>query len=349
MMIDDNDYISFTSSYNPSPAVANANVHGTNPPWAASTANQSLSITIKVPIQGWSSTARYADYTLNQHESCSYFTTSTAAIADSATVFNFASKIFDKANNVTTGAGWRFEPKSSGIFDVLVEIDINSATTASRFDIILRKNGTIYRQTFNTSTAQMVQTALLSTPIELVSGDYIDVQVKESGGLNGVFIGKQVISINKRATSQQLFAPIGPVVVNATNSSGQSIPTSVFTTITGWSKSQDTHGAFNASTGIFTAPEDGFYFTNSFTTFENQLWADGSSIESNIVPTTGSYGINVSMVSVTNQYWVCVKNSHLLWLKKGETIRLNIWQGSGGARTLATSGSRNTIQIFKVN
>ena len=45
----------------------------------------------------------------------------------------------------------------------------------------------------------------------------------------------------------------------AINSSGQSIPSGAFTTLTGWTKQIDTANAFNAATGIYTCPSPGFY------------------------------------------------------------------------------------------
>ena len=71
-----------------------------------------------------------------------------------------------------------------------------------------------------------------------------------------------------------------------TNASAQSIPTGVYTTVTGWTKVFDrVNSHFSATTGVFTAPATGYY------QISGQIWFSASA-----VPSVGT-GFNVLVVA----------------------------------------------------
>jgi hypothetical protein len=89
-----------------------------------------------------------------------------------------------------------------------------------------------------------------------VKGDYLEVFFTQNSGANRNYDDVH-LSVNKRQSPQTLAG--GPIVAFAAQTdSGAAIGTSA-TDVVFDEKVFDSHGAFNASTGIFTAPESGPY------------------------------------------------------------------------------------------
>jgi hypothetical protein len=152
--------------------------------------------------------------------------------------------------------------------------------------------------------------------------------------------------IIERISSPQTIAMGESINVLATNSSGQSIPNGTATTITGWTKERDTHNAFNASTGVFTAPVAGLYEFSAMI----QLDSASNNASAQVTLALLGYGdIVAAFTQAAGSYFFSIAGSKTIYLNAGQTTSLRCFQGLGSTRTLHTSGSVNWLNIKKVD
>jgi len=111
----------------------------------------------------------------------SYISTSTAAVPNSATVFNFDTRQIDTHNAVTIGSGWKFTAPVTGVYSIAVMFQ-TTGSVVNAFVTTLRKNSSIVR----TRTVPQEVAASFTVPsgisaiIELFAGEQIDIQHHES-------------------------------------------------------------------------------------------------------------------------------------------------------------------------
>jgi hypothetical protein len=134
--------------------------------------------------------------------------------------------------------------------------------------------------------------------------------------------------------------------VLATNSSGQSLPNDTSTTITGWTKERDTHNAFNASTGVFTAPVAGLYEFSVIVTLNSASNNAGAELGLYL----GSYGsIAETFTHAAGTYLLSVTGSRTIYLNAGQTASIGVYHNLGGTRNLYIPNGFNWLNIKKVD
>lgn len=175
-------------------------------------------IKIRVPISGWTAGARVSDGYDGQEIIAKYTASSAAAIPNTATVFNFGTKIKDDLNLVTTGAGWKFTAPSNRYCEVTVRINYNGSASASRLDVTIRKNGVGQNTLFKTTSGVVVETAVFPFGLDVVKGDTIDVTIHETVD-GGAFNTTQQIDI-ACGTGTAYITPEGRNVTSRANNTG---------------------------------------------------------------------------------------------------------------------------------
>jgi hypothetical protein len=139
------------------------------------------------------------------------------------------------------------------------------------------------------------------------------------------------------------------VAARGVSTSGQIIPNAVSTTLT-WdaAKVYDTNGALNAATGIFTAPETGYYSITAGILYSSNTWAAGDPMDLNVVKNgviVKSHRQNTT-ASTTN---FGVDVSDIVFLAVNDTLSVSAFHSRGAGTSLLPSAPWCTISIAKVS
>jgi|GEM_PF-5412603 len=252
---------------------------------------------------------------------------------------------------------------STGVYTAPVsgyyQIDAQSFLIGSNFTANCSLSVNVYRNGTNVGIASQLRMSNSSTiPIfnpqfsgstklffnagdQITFRGYSDVSATST---NGVATGNN-ISISRLSANSQILAGES---VNAgyVNTSGQSIPGAVMTTVTNWSKTKDTHGFFNPTTGVGTIPISGTYafeFTNAYassaTSNNTQLriYKNGTVFKYVVTATPTRYLADyLSITSVAAPFLA------------GDTFQFIVFQNSGASVPLDASGLAVTMSILKV-
>ena len=136
--------------------------------------------------------------------------------------------------------------------------------------------------------------------------------------------------------------------VNAYNTNNQLVTQNIPTPLTGWTEVEDSHNAFDPTTGIFTAPRDGrfaasftYLFGATITTrtlnYINHYQSDGSTIIRRYV----GFAAVANTESGTPQT-ACVK------MNKGEKLKFEALHSEASARNIHASGDLNHLTVVEV-
>ena len=139
-----------------------------------------------------------------------------------------------------------------------------------------------------------------------------------------------------------------PTLVQAQNTSGQSIANNGTPIVTGWSNIISQNAAeWNATTGVFTATKSGTYLVSSNLTYAAKAAGQTANIV-NVQVVKNSTAQAISTMAATNTTTV-VKGTGtataILNLVVGDTITIRTFQDLGSAALLNTTAGWNNVTI----
>lgn len=141
------------------------------------------------------------------------------------------------------------------------------------------------------------------------------------------------------------------VAVRATNGSGQTLTNNTVTVVPYDTEIFDTHNAYNTGTGVFTAPEDGFYRVTATHLTNSVSWAGGSAfflIAIYINSTEVDRSIRYFDANITRFSECQITSMHQL--SKGDTLDLRFTISRGANTTLySATPLNNSLEITKVS
>lgn len=309
-----------------------------------------------VAIVGWSSSVQMSDRTDTRVVTAQMNGTPGSALSASFTDISGGglTKGFDTHNALTTSTGSYLVPVS-GYYKASFNSEIARTTgTASQAFAVRIFNVTkafaipLGGANFVLASAESLR-ASGSNIIYADAGDVLRFQSWVAGGTGLVWSATLLGNSYslERISGPQAIAASESVSVSAFNVSGQTFVNNIQATITGWTKEQDTHNAFNASTGIFTAPVNGLY-TVTLQTCMTIFTANTGGLFSVIVPSSGSAAVaSVAFGNATAEASaIC---THTFRLLAGQTIATNCVHSNGVNRSLfSTDGTRVKVSINKV-
>lgn len=310
---------------------------------------------IRVPIVGWGSSQRISDgydgrdLRVNVQRSASLTginpNNSTVKIPIAPSVIDDSYAGWDAANN-------RILIKSSRTYDVSFSlgVDIANQVASNYISARVRKNGTTDVAISNQQATGFYMGLTGSmVGIPLVAGDYLELFLNGTANNSASTLTVNTIVFNVSARQ-------APTTISAQdkmylfyqNSSGQSIANATQTTLTNWTKVNDSHNSFNGTTGIFTAPFAGTFEISSMITFGDTVSAGDRNVY--IRNITGSVDIvhNIRPYTASASGQISQNISATVDLVAGQQIAIQVVQGSGSAQSVVGIAVRNYISIKQI-
>jgi hypothetical protein len=142
------------------------------------------------------------------------------------------------------------------------------------------------------------------------------------------------------------------VSARAVNTLGTSIAASTTTVITyDTAKTFDTHGALNAATGVFTAPETGYYQVNAKIGYTSLSWTAGNIADTNLYKNGSIVSTTRTAADATVTKIMTTSLSDIVFLNKNDTVDIRAFHNrTGGASALITGiDYAPNFSIAKVN
>ena len=279
---------------------------------------------------------------------CKVFQTSGQSIPDSTdtqVAWNLIS--YDTVGAFSSNT---FTAKEAGkyLFSGIVQLDANAGTYGGYSAVA--KNGVLqeYHHSPKWSTLSQPHAYVFEYELQLDAGDYVSLFLnQQSGGALSVSTGigggnyasfKLLSSAQSSGTAGR---DIAMMALGPANSIGGS-----FTYMTGWFTTFiDTVGGFDATTGVYTAKEDGTYLVNG------TFLVSGTYAAGNYVQVSVEFG--VSQLDFQNrsggaQSYVAVPISGVISLKAGDQVKVKI-ASDASALSYGGGSSFNFFGITKVS
>jgi hypothetical protein len=326
--------------YSADPVSADGTLSNTSPMTFAS--GDVIGYSFSVPILGWSSSVQMSDQTDTRVITARAYRSgnqSVSTAAETDIVFNATSVDDVSGLNTSTGV---YTVQVPGKYTVKTSIYISSAASEV-FTISIYKTGAQVAQRFFTATSDaMIE---VSDVLNCVSGDTIKSTIDSTADTSYTIIGSSV------ATFTTIERISGPSAISASesinvlaNTAATSISTATETVVNG-TVMFDSHGAYNSTTGVFTAPISGKYRIATGIRFPSTAIGSGGvqelyvqkNSETNI-PIARS---NWSSVTVT----IMLNGSYTFNLLAGDTLKVKAYNNTTSSLTGENS---NFIDIQRV-
>lgn len=307
---------------------------------SALSSTEIVSVNINIPISGYSSNVQMSSETDTRIVTASYFASANGTASTTQTV-NFDTKIYDTHGAVTASAAgtgsWKFTAPVPGYYSLTGQ----SISPTGSVNAFLYKNGSIYAQlNFMDTTSGL---GVISYDILLNAGDFIDIRFNTSATYGGaVLSGQNTCSkvVIKRVSGPPVIAASESVngrYFSSTTSLSGSLATVLYAT-----KSWDSHGFYNPSTGVWTCGLSGRYIFNAAIATAGTI-AINNALDLQIQQTGSSSQISESLVdaggAVTN---LGTSVSDEFYCLSGDTIKVQVSSGA----TLPTVVSSNSKNFF---
>ena len=312
---------------------------------AANFSNTVFTIQIKawVPIVGWSSNSvSSADTDTRVVAMQAYLSTNTAN-AGANTVTPFNTVLSDTHGGYSTSTNLYTIPVSG-----YYRVSVSGITNASSGTFYIRKNSSSFQDlasVFSTQVSSGAQTILCN------AGDTLGVFANASLTFQGSSAPYPTCLSIERLSGPAVVTATESVNARYTNTSGQSIPASTLTTVTGWTKDFDSHN-FVSTSGVATIPVSGKYLITYELLYASAVVTSGTQRAGYIIQ-AGSVSRNVvpigifAQATVTTFAWIGGGPTIINCLA-GDTLTFQTYQTEATARSLSTDGTINQICIARV-
>jgi hypothetical protein len=316
--------------------------------WAT---NDVMVWSIKVPITGWSSSVQMSNDTDTRVVAARY--SNTVSIPDnSQTQLTTLSTAYDTHGAVVTGTGFVAPVPGYYDFDIFTEwqatvnwnatgkyasvrYQVNSGGVSKLVEIPVNNNSAAFSLTLNGKSA-----------VYLNAGDVLKFYLYQNSG--GSMAHATNITVS-RISGPSAIAASETVAMRSGTSNAQAIASGGGSVITTWTNQYDSHGAFNATTGVYTVPVSGKYRIACHLLPNSTSFTSGSSRYAYLqVSGTKSFVVGMQTVWATLTTFLTLGGSGTNTYNAGDTISVTVQNQTGSTLTLNASVFENWISIERV-
>lgn len=318
---------------------------GANLPWVWASGD-SANFNFKVPIAGWSSStvvSSSADTRVVAMRAS--LTTPQVGITDKVIPFNSATVDTHAGLNVSTGV---YTVSVPGIYFVTARITSFDMDTTNSSTVELRKNNVAFGRSY---------TAILPGAATFQYGEIQDIVPCVAGDTLSIFFDGDAsfgLDNNNSRTAFTVNLISGPSQIAAseviecsyTSDTSLALTATVPATKIYEDRISDTHGAYNTSTGVFTAPAPGHYVVSASAVGGVPSYAAND--EFAIIFQKNSVEIYRDRIfcHAAGSIRLTINGSHSVYLNAGETLRIQLV--SDKSQNTLTSASSNTLHIYRL-
>jgi hypothetical protein len=332
-----------------------SNINATNP--ITFGAGDYVEFNFDIPVLGWSSSAIMSSDAATTVVAARLYRSSNQSGVNpnnSAVKVTFDSNTYD-LNGGFTASKWT--ASTSGYYKINLGINISSTNVLNNaYYAQIYKNGSLYSSgPYTTPSAGAAAGVQAYDIIPMNAGDYIEGYLFGAGN-NSVSTltlnagGGLTFMTIERSSGHAQIAASETVSVRASRGTTQSITNgSSETTVIFTTEDQDTHGAYDNTTGIFTAPMSGTYQISGSFLFDTASWTSGNL--NRIYVFKGS--VNQAQTAIncpsTASYYPGTNTiTTKIRLLSGETLTIRALHGESASRNIIASSVYNFMDIVRV-
>jgi hypothetical protein len=306
-----------------------------------------LMVSFSVPIVGWSSSTVVSSSADTRVVVARLTNASNITLAPNNSfvkVTGLDTKTFDTSGIADTSNS-RMTAVTPGYYDVIGEIATSGVNTidGTQYMLTVYKNGSLYqRGNIIECDTSDVFGITVQAKVQLNAGDYVELYLYGEGNNSASTItATQAMLACSLIQGPSQIAASEVIVVDAYG------PTSVHNSsqadLTGWTEIHDTHGVFNPTTGVFTAPAPGYYRYEAAYGPQNTGTPCSIFVRKNSAAYTGTRrGSAYSNGSV----YPTAQVFGTMWLNAGETINFQAQNSSVG--TVSTDSQNTFLTIHRL-
>jgi hypothetical protein len=308
-----------------------------------------LNYKFTVPIVGWSSQVQMSSDTDTRVVAAVYQSTAGTAYGNGPTTLATATKVVDTHGAFSSNI---FTCPVSGTYSISVAMVLAGTITTTQLAQIRanRNNGTIYSLATTSGNGANANYGVSGEAlIPLNAGDTLKVEVitNTAGNLTEQTLNSAATQINiNRLSGPSQIAASDTVEATYTVSAGTSLTAATPATIIYATKVTDTNGAYNTSTGVFTAPISGKYLVSASLASANVAWTNNQEFGLYFRRNSTDLYIDTQFSPGSFTTLMQARHSHVIQLLAGETITIRGY--SDVTHTTNSSGTRNALHIIRV-
>ena len=319
-------------------------------------AGDEINVRFTLPILGKSASVQMSDETDTRVVAATARRiTSSFSVGTAATKVQWNSNASDTHGALDTTTNYRYTVPVAGRYQFSGALSFSAAGSFTQFYILLYKNGAAIKTQTGIGSATLTSGSPFSFDENAVAGDYFEIYVQTSGAATTVLSDASIIGGStwdiKRIAGPSAIAATESVNCRYYNTAGQAVADAAFPIVTGWTKNFDSHGAFNATTGVFTAPISGVYrvsanitsTSTAFTAGSNRYWQ--AQIRDSL---GGVFSLETKAIQGSFTGYMGSGGSSTVYLKSGDTMGVYISNSTGSATSIISSAGDNWVTIEKV-